>query len=146
MVIFAPREAVPLIVKLLSAYVAPTAPLKVVLAEPAETVKERGVKVASLLTVLLNVIVLLLAVRVRSLPDKVTAPEYNCVPLVVMSAPSDAVPETERLVTPVTAPLNTALPEMVRALEPPAKVELVVTVLPCRVRVAPEPVKVTAPL
>lgn len=63
-----------------------------------------------------------------------------------MSAPKLAVPETERLVILLSTPLNTALPVIVRAFAPPAMVELVVTVVPCRVRVAPVPVRVTAPV
>jgi hypothetical protein len=58
----------------------------------------------------------------------------------------ELVPETDRLVTPVIAPLKTALPVIVNEFVPPAMVELVVTVEPCRVLVAPVPVKVTAPV
>ena len=41
---------------------------------------------------------------------RVTASLYNWVPVVVILAPMLVVPDTERLVTPVTAPLTTALP------------------------------------
>ena len=58
----------------------------------------------------------------------------------------ELVPDTDRLVTPVIAPLKTALPVIVNEFVPPAMVELLVTVEPCRVLVALVPVKVTAPL
>ncbi len=60
--------------------------------------------------------------------------------------PIDVVPETLRMVTSVIAPPKTALPVIVSALVPPAMVELAVIVVPCKVRVAPVPVSVTAPL
>ena len=64
----------------------------------------------------------------------------------MMSAPIEVVPETDRFVTPVIAPPKTALPVIVKALAPPAIVELVVMVVPCSVLVAPVPVSVTAPV
>ncbi len=56
----------------------------------------------------------------------------------------DVVPETLRVVTSVIAPPKTALPVIVSALVPPAMVELVVIVVPWRVRSPPE--SVTAPV
>ena len=50
---------------------------------------------------------------------------------------------TDKFVTPVTAPLNTAAPVMIKPLLPPV-IPLVVMVVPVKVRSAP--FKVTAPL
>ena len=66
--------------------------------------------------------------------------------VVVISAPIEVVPETDKFVTLVIAPPKTALPVIVRALAPPAIVELAVMVVPCKVLVAPVPVSVTAPV
>ena len=59
------------------------------------------------------------------------------------------VPETESVVTPVMVSAvpspKTALPVIVSALLPPVTVPFVVMVEPVRVRVAPEPLNVTAP-
>ena len=48
----------------------------------------------------------------------------------VISAPIEVVPETDKLLTPVIAPLNTALPVMVKALPPPLRVLPKVTAAP----------------
>lgn len=61
-------------------------------------------------------------------------------------APKVVVPEMDKLVMLLRAPLTTALPEIVRALEPPAMEELVVIVVPCKVRTAPVPASVTGPV
>ncbi len=58
----------------------------------------------------------------------------------------EVVPETPRLVIAEIAPPKTALPVIVSALAPPAMVELAVTVVPCKVLVAPVPDSVTAPV
>ena len=63
-----------------------------------------------------------------------------------MSAAIEVVPETDKFVTLVIAPPKTALPVIVRALAPPAIVELAVIVVPSNVLVAPVPVKVIAPV
>ena len=52
------------------------------------------------------------------------------------------VPLTDKLVTPVTAPLKIAAPVMVKPLEPPV-IPLVVIDEPVKVR---SPLRVTAPL
>ena len=63
-----------------------------------------------------------------------------------MSALIAVVPDTLKAVTPVTAPPKDAAPVIAKVLLPPASVELNVTVEPVSVRVAPVPVKVTAPV
>ncbi len=60
--------------------------------------------------------------------------------------PIEVVPETLKLVISVISPPKTALPIIVSAFEPPAMVELVVTVVPSKVIVTPAPVIVTAPV
>ena len=131
----------PLMLRLLSATVAPTVELKVTAPLPCAIVR-LCVPAVVPLTVLLKVTALLVVVRVVLAP-KVTAPVYACVLLVVMLALIVLVPLTLRVVTPVTAPPKLALPVTVREFVPPASVLLKVTVLAVNVR---PPDKVTAPV
>ena len=53
------------------------------------------------------------------------------------------MPDTDKVVSPVYAPAVLKFPVIVKAFDPPAKVELVVMVVPVNVVLAP---KVTAPI
>ena len=65
--------------------------------------------------------------------ETVTAPVYDCVPVVdMLAALIVVVPETDKLVTLVREPLNTALPVIAKAFAPPATVELKVALVPVR--------------
>ena len=55
---------------------------------------------------------------VLSAPDKVTAPEYVCVPVVVTFAPKSVVPLTANTATWVMAPFKSKLPVIVKFCAP----------------------------
>ena len=125
------------------AKVPPTAPVNVTVPVPAVFVSARDD--VALFSVLLKLILLSVVAKVTPAP-KVTAPVYPCVPVVVMLALIAVVPETLKVVKLVTAPPNDALPLMAKLLPAPSSVELNVTVEPVNVRVALDPLKVTAPV
>ena len=122
----------------------PTAPVKVMFPEPTDTVNDLA-EVASLFKVELNKTLLLVVVNETS-PPKVTAPEYVCVPVVVMFAEIVETPETLRVVNPDALPPNAPAPVRAKALAPPVIVEVNVMVVPDNVLVAPVPLRVTGPV
>ena len=63
-----------------------------------------------------------------------------------MFAPMVDAPETLKVLSPLATPPKDATPVTTKAFVPPAIVEPNVTVVPVNVRVAADPVKVTAPL
>ena len=75
-------------------------------------------------------------VKVRSPPDRVTAPVYVCVPVVLTLAPRFDVPDTDRFVTPVMAPSTSALPVIARPLLPPEIVDCVLMIEPVKLVLA----------
>ena len=97
----------------------------------------------SLFTVLENVTLSPVVVKVLAALFTVTAPEYVCVPVVETSAPSVVVPDTLNILTPEIAPLITALPVSVKENVAPVIVEEFVIVVP--VNVLSAPLNVTAP-
>ncbi len=125
------------------AKVPPTAPVNVTVPVPAVIVSARDE--LALFSVLLKVMLLSVVAKVTDAPN-VTAPVYPCVPVVVILALMAVVPETLKVVMLVTAPPNDALPVMTKLLPAPSSVELNVTVVPVNVRVALEPLRVTAPV
>jgi len=53
------------------------------------------------------------------LADTVVVPVYDCVPVVVTSAPISEVPETLKVVKLDAAPLKSKLPDIAKAFVPP---------------------------
>src|SRR6056300_374285 len=84
------------------------------------------------------------AVNVLVPPDKVTAPVYVCVDVVVTFAPRLEVVDTDKVDNPVAAPSRFNAPVMIKALVPPATVVPKLTVDAVNVLVPPD--KVTAPV